>query len=153
MVSKIREDAEYTERFYISLCSRCTLWLIFELFHPTSVFTIICHLLLDIRLRCLCSPCLPSRSTSQPASGCSICWRRPWVLVGAANGGYCYKNIQFMKYCIKKDAKLRLQCLCELCALCGKIKRKQTLNPHKSQFCTQSAAHPYKHTPTACVRS
>ena len=24
-----------------------------------------------------------------------------------------------MKYCTAKDAKLRLQCLCELCALCG----------------------------------
>ena len=168
VVFKTREDAECTKHFYISLCPRCTLWLIFELFHTKSVFSIIRHLFLDIRLHCLCSPCLPSCLIPQPAPGCSICGRRRRVLVGAAGGGYCCKNIQFMKCCITTDAKLRLECLCELC---GEIKRKQTFNPclmilipaSISSYalppptictsCTHPAALLHQHTPIACVRS
>jgi hypothetical protein len=52
-----------------------------------------------------------------------------------------------MKYCTTKDAKLRLQCLCELCALCG-----ETLNGSRQSAVNielLSSPHSFLHYPTA----
>jgi hypothetical protein len=49
-----------------------------------------------------------------------------------------------MKYFAAKNAKLIQQLLCDLCALCGEIKRKQTFNPYKSvSYDNDSSFHSY----------
>jgi len=55
-----------------------------------------------------------------------------------------------MKYCTAKNAKLKQHCLCDLCVLCGEIKRKKTFNPRESVSYDDSIFHLFLCSPAAC---
>ena len=82
-IFKTAEDAEVRRAFFFSLRSSVHSAVNIELIPAPVSSSTSRHLLLEVRLRCLCTPSRPSRSTSQPASGCSVCRRRLRVAVGA----------------------------------------------------------------------